>query len=257
MKPVQFAQLFAIVLAGMSVSLPAYCQDNYEIQVYQSALISSHHTMVELHSNTSLKKSKDDNLFSDNFFRETIEITHGFTPWLEVGSYLFTNVGIRNSTDIVGVHFRPRVAIPSEAGLPVGLSLSSEIGYIRKKFSPDEWTLELRPIIDKEMKRLTLSLNMVFSLGLDRSSSHQPELGAAFKASYESGLRAEPGVEYYGGYGALSDFMPSNMQTHQVFGVVDLDLGPDWEFNSGLGWSLNAASDRLMVKFILGRRFGF
>jgi hypothetical protein len=257
MKSKRFRSIFIAGFFIIQGLLPAYCQENYEIQVYQSDLIKSNHTMFELHSNTSLKNSKGDHLFSQNFFRETIEITHGFRPWLEVGSYLFTNLGIRNSTDIVGVHIRPRVAIPPEAGLPVGLSLSTELGYVRKKYSADEWTLELRPIIDKEMNRMTLALNLVFSMGLDKSTSHKPELGAAFKASYESGRKVDPGVEYYGGYGALADFMPASLQSHQLFGVIDLDLGPDWEFNSGLGWSLNTASDRLIIKFILGRRFGF
>jgi hypothetical protein len=64
-------------------------------------------------------------------------------------------------------------------------------------------------------------------------------------------------VEYYGGYGALTGFLPYDQQQHQVFGSIDVDFGPDWEFNSGLGWSLNEATDRLIIKFILGRRFGF
>ncbi len=237
--------------------LPGYSQENYEIQVYQSELIKSSHTMFELHSNTSLKKNPGDHLFSQNYFRETLEITHGFTRWFEVGSYLFTNVGIKNSTDIVGVHIRPRFAIPSDIGLPLGLSLSSELGYVKKKYSADEWTLELRPIIDKTINRLMLALNLVFSMNLDNNSSHKPDLGSAFKASYDANWKVAPGLEYYGGYGSFTGFLPVNQQAHQVFGVVDLDLGPDWEFNAGLGWSLNRASDRLIIKFILGRRFGF
>jgi hypothetical protein len=256
MKPIRLILLLAFEIFR-SGCVPANAQDNYEIQVYQSDLVRSNHTMFELHSNTSLKKNRDDHLFSQDYFRETLEITHGFSRWFEVGSYLFTNVGIRNSTDIVGVHIRPRFAVPSDIGLPLGLSLSSELGYVRKKYSADEWTLELRPIIDKKMKRLLLALNLVYSVSLDNTRTHKPELGAAFKASYDAGIKATPGIEYYGGYGALASFMPANLQTHQVFGVVDLDLGPDWEFNSGLGWSLNEASDRLIIKFILGRRFGF
>jgi hypothetical protein len=213
--------------------------------------------MFELHSNTSLKKTSEDHLFSQNFFRETIEITHGFCRWLEVGSYLFTNVGINNSSDIVGAHVRPRFSVPSEIGLPFGLSLSSEIGYVRKKYSAEEWTLELRPIIDKRMNRFMFALNTVFSMGLDNVNLQRAEFGTAFKASYDAGKKVVLGFEYYGGYGELTDFLPPNQQVHQVFGVVDLDLGPDWEFNSGLGWSLNEASDRLIIKFILGRRLGF
>jgi len=246
-----------IVICFFLACSEANSQDNYEIQVYQSDLVKTKHTMIELHSNTSLKKFPDDRLFSQDYFRETLEITHGFSKWLEVGSYLFTNVGINNSSDIVGVHVRPRVSVPADKNLPFGLSLSSEIGYVKKKYSSDEWSLELRPIIDKEFNHLTLALNAVFSMSLDKGRSHTPGLGAAFKASYETGLRADPGFEYYGGYGDFASFLPASQQSHQLFAVIDLDLGPNWEFNSGLGWSLNQASDRLIIKFILGRRFGF
>ena len=37
--------------------------------------------------------------------------------------------------------------------------------------------------------------------------------------------------------------------------VTDLNLSPDWELNFGLGFGLTEATDRLIVKMILGRRF--
>jgi len=234
-----------------------YSQDNYEIQVYGSDLVKTGNTMFELHSNTSLKKKPGDQLFSQDYFRETLEITHGFSHWIELGSYLFTNIGIKGSTDIVGAHIRPRIAIPAELNLPVGLSLSSEIGYVKKKYADNDWTLELRPIIDKKWDRLMLAFNTVFSLGLRNISNQKMELGTAFKASYDASRKIAVGLEYYGGYGALADLLPVSSQQHQLFGVVDVDFGPQWEFNSGLGWSLNEASDRLIIKFIMGRRFGF
>jgi len=32
----------------------------------------------------------------------------------------------------------------------VGLSLSTEIGYQQRSFSTDTWTVEIRPILDKQ-----------------------------------------------------------------------------------------------------------
>jgi hypothetical protein len=37
--------------------------------------------------------------------------------------------------------------------------------------------------------------------------------------------------------------------------VLDLDLGPRWEFNFGVGAGLTPSTDRLIVKLILGYRF--
>jgi len=246
--------LFLLILL-LSQSLSA--QDNYEIQVYESGLVPVANTMFELHSNTTLKRYKSDRLFSHNYLRETVEITHGFCRWFEIGSYLFTNIGIKGSTDIVGAHIRPRIAVPADAGLPVGLSLSSELGYVKRQYSENAWSLELRPIIDKKWDKLLLAMNAVFSIGLDHNTSKTPDLGSAFKISYDVSSKFAAGLEYYGGYGPLNEISIYSMQQHQLFGSLDIDFGPLWEFNSGLGWSLNDASDRLIIKFILGRRFEF
>jgi hypothetical protein len=37
--------------------------------------------------------------------------------------------------------------------------------------------------------------------------------------------------------------------------VIDLDLGPKWEFNAGVGFGLTPSTDRLIIKMILGYRF--
>ena len=67
-------------------------QDNYEIQVYGSELVDPGRTMLELHSNFTLDGSKtiiDGQLPTNHVFHETIEITHGWTPWFETGFYFF------------------------------------------------------------------------------------------------------------------------------------------------------------------------
>jgi hypothetical protein len=237
--------------------LSVAAQENYEIQVYASELVRSGHTMFELHSNYTLKRLPDSDFFTENFFRETLEITHGFGRWMELGSYLFTNIGTQGSSDFVGVHLRPRFAVPEEYKLPLGFSISSEFGYARKEYSYPQWTLEIRPIVDKKLNRFFLALNTVFSWGFSVEYTQKAEFGSAFKASYDATRKVAFGIEYYGGYGAITGFLPHDQQQHQLFGSIDLDFGPEWEFNSGLGWSLNEATDRLIIKFILGRRFGF
>jgi hypothetical protein len=40
------------------------------------------------------------------------------------------------------------------------------------------------------------------------------------------------------------------------YAVVNLDLGPAWEFNLGYGTGMTGAGDKSLVKLILGRRVG-
>jgi len=39
--------------------------------------------------------------------------------------------------------------------------------------------------------------------------------------------------------------------------AIDLDLGPNWEFNFGVGVGVTHGTDHLLVKMIVGRRFNW
>lgn len=75
----------------MPLSARLAAQDNYEIQVYGSETVAKGRTMVELHSNYTANGFKigEYGQFPDNHeVHETIEITHGWTPWFETGFYI-------------------------------------------------------------------------------------------------------------------------------------------------------------------------
>lgn len=138
-------------------------QDNYEIQVYGSETVEPGSTMVELHSNFTVSGSKtlmDGMVPTNHALHETIEITHGFNDWFETGLYIFTSDNQYGyGYGWVGDHIRPRVRVPPDWKWPVGVSMSVEFGYQRALYSPDTWTLEIRPIIDKQLGRWYLAFN--------------------------------------------------------------------------------------------------
>ena len=74
--------------------------------------------------------------------------------------------------------------------------------------------------------------------------------------TYDVTPRVAAGLEYYGDIGPINHIERSRDQQHLVFSVVDIDLGPRWELNVGVGAGLTGATDRLVVKMILGYRFG-
>ena len=249
--------LFAISL----LAPPLAAQDNYEIQVYSSETVAPGHTMVELHSNFTFSGSKDavnGVIPTEHAWHETLEITQGWNSWFETGFYVFSSVNDGYGWQWVGDHIRPRVRAPEEWHLPVGLSLSAEFGYQRAAFSQDTWTLEIRPIIDKQVGRWYLSFNPTF----DRSI-HGPGVAQGvgfspnFKAGYDLTRRINAGIEYYGALGPVTGFDPFRDQQQQIIPAVDLNLGPNWEFNFGIGVGVTHSTDHLLVKMILGRRFDF
>jgi hypothetical protein len=138
------------------------------------------------------------------------------------------------------------------------ISLSQEIGYTQARFTGDIWTYELRPIIDKTIGPWYLAFNPVFDRTL-----HGPTVtkGWGFspnvKISYDVTKKIAAGIEYYGNVGPATEFDAVDQQQHQIFPTIDLNVSPKWEFNFGVGWGLTPATDHLIVKCIVGRRFSW
>src|SRR5713101_2539328 len=251
------------LLLGVGLLLPAgiAAQDNFEIQVYGSKTVEPGKTMVELHSNIAVRGTTHKVkgvLPTEHALHETLEITHGFTPWFETGFYLFTSVQPKTGWEWVGDHIRPRLRIPESWHWPVGVSLSNEIGYQRRSFSPDTWTWEIRPIIDKKIGRWYLSFNPALDRSWHGESVHKGvEFSPNAKVSFDFTKRISGGLEYYASYGSITGFDQLKDQQQQIFPSIDLDLGPKWEFNFGVGVGMTGSTDHLIIKCILGRRFSW
>ncbi len=245
-----------IFLLGIS---GAQAQDDYEIQVYASETVPPGMTMFELHTNVTVRGEREvlgGVMPSNHAVHETLEITHGFTPWFETGFYVFTSVQPGAGWEWVGDHVSPRVRVPEEWEWPVGASLSTEIGYQRARFSEDIWTWELRPIFDRQWGPWYFSVNPAFEKSLEGANEGHPwTFAPSAKFSFDLTQEVALGAEYYGSLGSVTHFSPGPQQQHQIFPALDLNLSPEMEFNFGVGWGLTSSTDRLVVKLILGWRF--
>ena len=251
------AAFFTIAAAGIL----AHAQGNYEIQVYGADTIPPRSTMVELHSNFTADGERltiggvEPTYHAEH---ETIEITQGITAWSEVGFYVFTSETTGYGVQWVGDHIRPRVRVPETWRWPVGVSLSTEVGYQRAVFSPDTWTWEIRPIVDKQTGRWYFAVNPA----LERTW-HGPDVAQgigfspAAKIGYDFTKKISGGLEYYADYGSIANIASLHYQQQQFFPAVDLNVSPDWEINFGVGIGPTAATDHWIVKGIIGRRFSW
>ncbi len=250
--------LIALITLFFFPLLPVHAQDNYEIQVYESPTVPKNYTMVELHSNftTSGTTTKINDVYpTSHNLHETIEITHGFAPNFEIGFYFFNSIGSDGRTAYVGSHIRPRFTAPDRWNLPFGASLSTEVGYQKRSFSEDDWTLEIRPIIDKTLGNLYISINPTVDKSLHGLNSHQ---GFVFSpnvmAQYSINKVVSPALEYYGSIGPFRQFLPWGQQDEQLFVAVNVDVSPDWELNAGYGFGFTSLADKKIIKCIVGYR---
>jgi hypothetical protein len=245
------------LLLLLQTAVLARAQGNYEVQVYGSEIVPPGRTMVELHSNFTFEGSKNtvDGVRPDEHaLHETIEITQGFTPWFETGLYVFTSYRPGEGYQWVGDHIRPRIRVPEGWRWPVNVSLSTEVGYQRRAYSTDTWTWEIRPIVDKHLERWYLCFNPALERSFHGLEVHKGvAFSPNFKVGYDVTKRVTVGLEYYGALGSLAGFDPLRDQQQAIMPAIDLNLGPNWEFNLASGIGMTAGTDHLLVKMIVGR----
>jgi hypothetical protein len=75
--------------------------------------------------------------------------------------------------------------------------------------------------------------------------------------SYDVTKKVAFGLEYYGSLGPVTGFDPLRDQQQQIIPAIDVNFGEEWEFNFGVGVGVTQATDHLLVKAIIGRRFDF
>ncbi len=263
-RPPPFRWILSCALAWVlacGACAVARAQGNYEIQVYGADTVEAKTTMVELHSNFTAVGQKQllDGVYPTNHQQhETLEITQGINDWSEVGLYVFTSLQDDRGWQWVGDHIRPRVRAPDSWHWPVGVSLSTEVGYQRASYQTDTWTWEIRPIVDKSIHRWYFAVNPA----LERTF-HGPDVSQGFqfapgvKVGYDFTKAVSGGIEYYADYGEIGNFAALRNQQQQIFLVTDLNVSPKWEINIGAGIGPTAATDRWILKGILGRHFSW
>ncbi|MEN9701748.1 MAG: hypothetical protein RIR55_1074 [Bacteroidota bacterium] len=235
-----------------SIINTSFAQDANEIQVYGSATTPKYTTMIELHNNYTFKGPK----FNQDYhpFLQTLEVTTGISENFEFGFYVFT-YNNNGKTQYTGSNIRPRVKAPDEWNLPIGLSLSSEIGCsIDPENKEKEWGTEIRPIMDKTIGDHYLSFNPSFGVSFTKGTYlFEPN----FKYAYSASKKANIGFEYYGNTGTV--FSPYKLpeQEHQFYAVIDLFIHPLYEFNLGIGKGLTDASNGTTIKCYVGRRINW
>jgi TolA-binding protein len=89
MTRLRAALLWLVMPAALALpAAQAAAQGNFEIQVYGSETVAPGTTMVELHSNSAIRgttRTEDGIRPTQYAVHETLEVTHGWTPWFETG----------------------------------------------------------------------------------------------------------------------------------------------------------------------------
>lgn len=239
-----------------AVSQPLLAQADNEIQVYASPTIGANRTIVELHNNYTFKGSKYLTTPKDaRWLNHTLEITHGLAKNVEIGFYTFVTLSPGGKYQYLGNQIRPRVTAPDKWKLPLGLSLSAEFGRFRDDVSTAfYWQGEIRPIIDKTLGSIYISLNPNIDFVVS-GPGKQWGFSPQFKTYYNIKQKAGIGIEYYSGLGSFGNFLSLKQQEHLLGPMFDLLAFPEWELQTGFLFGLTPGSNQSIAKLLVGRRF--
>src|SRR5882757_5989062 len=245
------------VLAGAFFSLisaqPARAVD--EIQVYNASIAAPGQFTIQQHLNYVALGQKDPpfrgGLVSHGSINGTPEFAYGVTDWWEVGLYLpfavqdrqFLSDSFKLRTLFVSPHAEQRNFF---------YGVNFEFSNQTPKFAQTRFGLEIRPIIGIRNADYEFIVNPIVDIGFGRYG--EADFAPAARLARKFGEDLFAGFEYYADFGKIGDFSKLADQQHTLFAVTDFKLGV-FDVNFGVGYGLTPASDRFVVKTIVGYAF--
>jgi hypothetical protein len=245
------------VLAGAAVSIvsgqSARAAD--EIQVYNAGIAAVGQFTIQQHLNYIPLGLKDPpfpgGLVSNHSINGTPEFAYGVTDWWEVGLYL--PFAIQNQQFLSNAFkLRTLFVSPNADKRDFFYGVNLEFSNTTPKFSQTRFTLEVRPIIGVRNADWEFIVNPIVDAGFGKLGAL--DFAPAARLARKIGADAFLGLEYYADFGEIGSFPKLADQQHTLFLVTDFKLGVlDVDF--GVGYGLTPASDRWVVKTILGYAF--
>jgi hypothetical protein len=226
-----------------------------EIQVYNAGIADVGQFTIQQHLNYIPLGVKDapfpGGIISNHSLNGTPEFAYGVTDWWELGLYL--PFSIKDQTYYSDAFkFRTLFVSPHADQRNFFYGINFEFSDETPPFAQTGFAMEIRPIIGIRNSEYEFIVNPIVdaSFGKFGETDFAPALRLARK--FDTDLYA--GFEYYADFGRIGDFKAFDEQQHTLFAVTDFKLGA-FDVDFGVGYGLTSASDRWVVKAILGYAF--
>ena len=232
---------------------PAKATD--EIQVYNAGIAAPGQFTIEQHLNYVPLGVKSPpfpgGLISNNSINGTPEFAYGVTDWWEVGLYLPFAI---QDQQFLSDSFKLRTLFvsPNAEQRNFFYGVNFEFSNTTPKFSQSRFGLEIRPIIGVRNADWEFIVNPIVDVSFGRygEADFTPAARVARKLAPDTYV----GLEYYADFGEIGNFAKLADQQHTLFAVTDFKLGV-FDVDFGVGYGLTPASDRWVIKTIIGYAF--
>jgi hypothetical protein len=245
--------LFASAALWLALAQPAKAVD--EIQVYNAGIAAVGQFTIQQHLNDVALGLKEPpfpgGLVSNHSLNGTPEFAYGVTDWWEVGLYLpFAIQDQKFFSD--AFKLRTLFVSPNAEKRDVFYGVNFEFSNTTPPFSQTRFALEIRPIVGIRNADYEFIVNPIVDVGFGKNG--EADFAPAARLARKVGQDTFLGLEYYADFGKIGNFASLADQQHTLFAVTDFKAGV-FDVNFGVGFGLTPASDRLVIKTIIGYAF--
>jgi hypothetical protein len=250
--------LCVVALVAAFASRPALAADQVhdEIQVYNAEIAEVGQWTYQQHLNYApvgqTQPEVPGGFSSNRSLQGTPEFAYGITDWWEAGFYLPFAVTGSGQLLSDGAKLRSLFVVPDAAKRSYFYGINFELGYEMPRFASNPWGLEIRPIVGVRNAQWEFIVNPIVDLSF--GAGGEADFAPALRLARNLGNDWYVGLEYYGDYGKIGDFLPWQQQSQQLFAVTDFKAGVV-DVELGVGYGFTGGSDRLVAKAIIGYAF--
>jgi hypothetical protein len=248
--------VIALVAAFASRLALAADQVHDEIQVYNAEIAEVGQWTYQQHLNYApvgqTQPEVPGGFSSNRSLQGTPEFAYGITDWWEAGFYLPFAVTGSGQLLSDGAKLRSLFVVPDAAKRSFFYGINFELGYEMPRFASSPWGLEIRPIVGVRNAQWEFIVNPIVDLSF--GAGGEADFAPALRLARNLGNDWYVGLEYYGDFGKIGDFLPWQQQSQQLFAVTDFKAGVV-DVELGVGYGFTGGSDRLVAKAIIGYAF--
>ena len=244
-----------ITLALIAGATAASAQTD-EIQVYDAAIAERGKFNLMIHNNFTPKGLKEPAfpgaVQSNHALVGVAEWAYGVTDWFEQGLYLpLYSFSPNDGATYNGFKLRWLFVKPHADDRKFFYGVNFEFSVNRPQWDTRHYTSEVRPIVGWHLKPIDIIVNPIIDTAYT-GGLKSLEFVPAARVAYNFNSKWAGAIEEYADYGPLRDFYPGREQSHQIWAVAN-HAGKMINIETGIGFGLTGASDKVTLKFMISR----
>jgi hypothetical protein len=227
-----------------------------EIQVYDAAIAERGKFNLMIHNNftpSGLKQPAFPGAVQSNHALVGVaEWAYGVTDWFEQGLYLpLYSFSPNDGATYNGFKLRWLFVKPHADDSKFFYGVNFEFSVNRPQWDTRHYTSEVRTIVGWHLKPIDIIVNPIVDTSY-RGGFKSLEFVPAVRVAYNFTPKWAGSIEEYADYGPLRDFYPGKEQSHQLWAVAN-HSGKVINIETGIGFGLTSASDKVTLKFMISR----